>query len=288
MTLKTQEPVAARTPTTRSAAVTIPLDAPVDVVWRALTDPRELVHWFPTDALIDPRPGGAFIISWNGAWQWEMTITDFEPMQRLRMIDRLARPFDANGQPLRGEAPLELALEITLEPAARGTTLRLVHSGFGHGTAWDDEIDGVTLGWNVELRGLRHYLAHHAGRARHTASAHVTSNLGLTVLWDRLTASSGFITSGFTPDLAEGDACALTLATGDVISGRVRFAEPGRQLVVAADNFGDGLFRLSLDRAAGEALVQVWLSTWAIDPQVTAAFEERIRPALARVVATAF
>jgi uncharacterized protein YndB with AHSA1/START domain len=287
MTLKFQEPVAARAASTRSATVTLPLDAPVDTVWRALTDPEELVHWFPTNAAVDPRPGGAFVISWNGAWQWEMTITDFEPLKRLRMIDRLARPFDANGQPLLGEAPLEQALEITIEPAGRGTTLRLVHSGFGHGAAWDDELDGVTLGWNVELRGLRHYLAHHRGRRRQTASAHTTSRLALGPLWDRLTAPAGFITSGVSPDLAEGDACTLTLVTGDLIDGKVRFAEPGRQLLVAADNFGDGLFRLSLDRAAGEAMVQVWLSTWAVDPGIASTFEARLRPALVRIVGAA-
>ena len=34
----------------RSASVTIPLDVPVAAVWQALTDPHELMQWFPTDA----------------------------------------------------------------------------------------------------------------------------------------------------------------------------------------------------------------------------------------------
>ena len=211
MMLKLDDPAATRP--ARSASVTIPLDASVDAVWRALTDPEELVRWFPTNAVVDPRPGGAFVISWDGAWQWEMTITDFEPLKRLRMLDRQARPFDANGRPLDAEAPVELALEITLESSGSGTVLRLVHSGFGHGAVWDDEIDGVTLGWNVELRALRHYLAHHRGRARHTAHVHATSGRSLGELWDALTAPSGLIASGYRPDLTEGDRCALRLAT---------------------------------------------------------------------------
>ena len=287
MTARIQDAPSTHATRGRSAVVTLPLDAPVETVWRALTDPQELVNWFPTNAEIDPRPGGTVVISWDGAWQWEMTITDFEPLKRLRMLDRLARPFDANGQPLGNEAPVELALEITLQPSERGTILRLVHSGFGHGAAWDDELDGVALGWNVELRSLQHYVAQHRGRTRRTASAHATSARPLAHLWGRLTGTDGVIASGYAPGLSEGDACRLTLVTGDIVEGRVTFAAPGRQLVVDATTFAHGLFRLSLDRAAGEALVQVWLSTWAVDPEQVSAFQDRIRPALARVVAAA-
>src|SRR5262245_57987432 len=269
----------------RSASVTIRLDAPVEAVWRALTDPQELTHWFPTNASVDPRAGGEFVISWDGAWQWEMSITDFEPPRRLRMLDRLARPFDANGQPLGSEAPMQLALEITLESSGGGTTLRLVHSGFGHGDRWDDELDGVTLGWNVELRALRHYLARHRGRSRHTAHVHVTSARPLADLWKALTGTSGLIASGYRSDFAEGDRCALRLATGDSVAGAVAFARRGRQLLVASNEWDDGLFRLSLDRAAGEALVQLWVSSWTTPLGELQAFRDRLFPVVEQIVA---
>jgi uncharacterized protein YndB with AHSA1/START domain len=276
------------THSSRSAAITLPLNAAVEAVWQALTDPQELVHWFPTNAAVDPRPGGTFVISWDGAWQWEMTITDFEPRKRFRMLDRLARPFDANGRPLGNEPPVELALEITLEPSTRGgTVLRLVHSGFGHGDRWDDELDGVTLGWNVELRTLRHYLTRHLGRRRHTAHVHVASPRALGELWAALTAPSGLIAGGYRPDFIEGDRCALRLATGDLMEGSIAFAQRGRQLLVAADELGDGLFRLSLDRAAGEALVQVWVSSWTMSLAALQARRDRLRPVVERIVAGA-
>ena len=107
----------------RSVDISLELAAPVEVVWRALTDPQELVRWFPTDAAIDPRPGGAFTISWEGKWQWDMTITDWQPLSRLRMVDHRARPFDANGVPIGAEPPAALALEITLD--ARDDTTEL-------------------------------------------------------------------------------------------------------------------------------------------------------------------
>lgn len=270
----------------RFAEVILPLDAPVEDVWRALTDAAALVSWFPTDAVVDARPGGSFVISWEGQWQWDMSVTDCDPLRRLRLLDRAARPFDASGNPLPQAAPVELALEITLEPRGRASTvLRLVHSGFGHGSVWDDELDGVTLGWNVELRALRHYLAHHRGRSRHAAHAHATSSRPLAELWDALTGPSGLIASGYRPDCREGDPCTLQLTTGDTITGRVTFARPGRQLIVSASELGEGLFRLSLDRAAGESMVQVWAFTWSESGDRVRALVDRIRPVVDRAVA---
>jgi len=282
MTSGISNPSATGTAPSRSAEVTLPLDASVDAVWRALTDSRELVNWFPTDAAVDARPGGRFAISWDGQWQWDMTIADFEPLRRLRMIDRQARPFDANGTPLEQAAPVELALEITLEPReGGGTVLRLVHSGFGHGAVWDDELDGVSLGWNVELRGLAHYLAHHRGRTRHVAWAHVTLDASLEHAWQTLTSPAAVVTSGYRHDLTAGDTCTIALATGDVIEGRVVFAKPGRQLLVEAHNLGDALFRLSLDRAAGQVFAQIWLSAWTLPTNDVDAFAARTRSLLA-------
>lgn len=36
---------------------------PVDAVWRAVTDPVELAHWFPTHVTVDLRIGGAMSLS---------------------------------------------------------------------------------------------------------------------------------------------------------------------------------------------------------------------------------
>ena len=271
--------------TSRSIDLSVDLDAPVDVVWRALTDPAELVRWFPTDASIDPRPGGAFTISWEGQWQWDMTVTDVEPLRRLRMIDHRARPFDADGRPVAAAAVATLALEITLEALGDKTRRRLVHSGFGSGSTWDDEIDGVHLGWNVELRGLRQYLTHHRGRARQIGWVHVSTRAALAAVWSRLVDERMIVTSALPAALREGDRCTLTLATGDRIEGPVVFYVPGRQLVIAAETLGDGLFRLSLDRAAGDVMVQIWISSWTRPAEETAALAARLRIVLDRALA---
>jgi uncharacterized protein YndB with AHSA1/START domain len=265
--------------------VTLEIDQPVEAVWQAITDPAELVRWFPTDAAVDPREGGTFSISWEGQWQWQMTITDCEPLRRLRMVDRAARPFDANGQPVSGVTPVELALEITLEGRGGRTVLRLVHSGFGSGASWDDELDGVTLGWNVELRGLRHYLACHRGRPRRIAWAHTASEQPLERLWAHLTSPAGLIAGGWPDVLHDGDAVCLRFSTGDTIEGRVLWSFPGRQIIIDAENFGHALVRLSLDRAAGRSMVQAWVSSWTLPEQDVQAFAARLRKALDRAMA---
>ena len=61
-------------------------------------------------------------------------------------------------------------MEFTLETHQGKTRLRLVHSGFGEGAAWDNELEGITEGWQAELRSLRHYLERHRGQDRYSGS----------------------------------------------------------------------------------------------------------------------
>ena len=108
-----------------------------------------------------------------------MVVTTWEPNRRLTLRDPQARPFDATGRAQSTEHAVELELEFTLHNRGDRTTLRLVQSGTGHGANWDDEVDGVAMGWQSELRGLRHYLAHHRGQPRSTASASATTGRAL-------------------------------------------------------------------------------------------------------------
>jgi hypothetical protein len=42
--------------------------------------------------------------------------------------------------------------------------VRLINSGFGSGTDWDGQYDGMTEGWKLFLFNLRLHLTHFAGR----------------------------------------------------------------------------------------------------------------------------
>ena len=153
-------------PNDRSIEVAVEIGATVEEVWQALTDADELMRWFPLTAEVTPGEGGSMRWAWDDGWSWVSTIERWEPGRVLGLGNRDQRPFDAHGQPLpAGQvAPANLAMEFTLESDGGITRLRLIHSGFGQGAAWDDELDGVSVGWQSELASLKHYLEHHRGR----------------------------------------------------------------------------------------------------------------------------
>ena len=178
---------------TRAFRMSLDLDASPEDVWRALTEEAELVRWFPTAARVAPGEGGTMLWSWGQGEDWETRIDAWEPGRRLRLVQEDARPYDTQGRPLpAGEVePARIAVEFTLETVQGRTRLRLVHSGFGHGAAWDAEVEGITEGWQAELRSLRHYLRRHRGRNRKAARGLVQTAVPRETAWARLTGPGG-------------------------------------------------------------------------------------------------
>jgi uncharacterized protein YndB with AHSA1/START domain len=251
-------------------------------VWRALTDAGELMRWFPLQARVTPGKGGSVFWGWDQHWAWESHIEVWEPGHLLRLVE--SRPaFDASGEPLPGPSQ-QLAMEFTIEAHGANTTLRIVHSGFGDGASWDDELESVSAGWQFELRGLRHYLEHHKGRDRHHATAQIVTSFGTSEVWKRLLSPAAFVvTSG---SLAQDECVVIRSATGDQFSGTVAWHNTGRDLFIRVDDLNDGVFRLSTWRAGGQTGLQVWLTTY--DPRHSdrvRVFGARTKELLARLFA---
>ena len=59
------------------------LEHPVDVVWRAVTEPDELRHWFPATVKLDPRPGGRIEFASEHAPTTDGEVTVFDPPHRF-------------------------------------------------------------------------------------------------------------------------------------------------------------------------------------------------------------
>ena len=137
-----------------------------DEVWRALTQAEELVRWFPMEARVTPGVGGTMLWNWGEGQDWESRIDVWEPGRRLRLVAGRCPALRHPGPALAAgmSEPARIAMEFTLETHRGKTRLRLVHSGFGEGAAWDTEIEGISEGWQAELRSLRHYLERHRGR----------------------------------------------------------------------------------------------------------------------------
>jgi uncharacterized protein YndB with AHSA1/START domain len=81
-------------------------------VWKALTESKELVRWFPLDARVTPGVGGKIFLSWGPNCEGEAEIVAWEPGKKLASKDNFA------------------LMEWTLEARGGKTLLRLVQSGF--------------------------------------------------------------------------------------------------------------------------------------------------------------
>lgn len=257
--------------------ISIDIDAPQEQVWEALTRAEELVRWFPPQAEVTPGAGGSMRWAWGDAWSGIMRIEEWDAPRLLRLVDPNARPYDADGQPLApGQASTaSVVVTVTLETVQGKTRLRLVHSGFGQGAAWDDELDGVSTGWQVELRSLRHYLTRHRGRNRLTASVHGSMAGSMADVWARLVSASGVTLDVPRPE--EGQPYTATLATGDRFSGRVQLYIPGRDFSGTAAEIGDGLFRVSTHPAGDRAGFTVWTASYNGDAARMQALERRLQ-----------
>jgi uncharacterized protein YndB with AHSA1/START domain len=118
-------------------------------VWSALTEPSELLRWFPTErAEIDLRPGGEASFVWEDSAD-EAVVDVVSPPTRLVFRWRpagLDRPYTT--------------VSFELEESEEGTRLTLVETGFA---SLPDQIaqqshQGNDAGWREELEELKTYL----------------------------------------------------------------------------------------------------------------------------------
>lgn len=127
------------------------IHAPRERVWAALTEPKQLLRWFPTKrAEVDLRPGGATVLEWDEA-KAEAMVDVVEPPDRFVFRWRphgLGRPFTT--------------VSFMLEEHGGGasTRVRLVESGFA---SLPDQIEtqsqkGNDEGWAHELQELKENL----------------------------------------------------------------------------------------------------------------------------------
>jgi len=125
-------------------------DHPVDRVWQFVTDPDELVHWFPSRAAIELRPGGTVTFSGDPhiedvtgrvfavdaprhvsfSWGGDELHFDLEPLEERRTRFTLTQVLEAENTAARNSAGWEVCL-AALDAHARGEDFGGPHAG-GH------------------------------------------------------------------------------------------------------------------------------------------------------------
>ena len=241
----------------------VAIDAPVEAVWKALTDADELTNWFPLEARVSPGKGGVLRLSWGGNMAGEAPITLWEPNRRFRWVE--------------GEDPAtQVVVDFFLETQKGKTVVRLVDSGFGSSADWEDYYDSKHCGWDFELRSLRHYLEHHGGTRRRAVWARKKITLPREEAWGRLLGPGGLAREGSLLGLKAGNRYAVTAATGDHFEGVVHTYYPRWQFGATVENLRNSLLRVELEPGAkGFATVYVWLSSWRLPEAEVTSFRDR-------------
>jgi uncharacterized protein YndB with AHSA1/START domain len=139
------------------------IDAPVDVVWRVVTEPEHLDQWFTSTAELDLRPGGDGRFGWEGKGTSVLRVVDVDPPRRLAF--RWCHPEGTEPRPSNSTL-----VELTLATVATGTLLRVVESGIT-GVDWPEDDKAVFVSSHTEgwARHLDDLATHASGLARTTS-----------------------------------------------------------------------------------------------------------------------
>jgi uncharacterized protein YndB with AHSA1/START domain len=130
---------------------TIDVDSPVDVVFKALTDEKELVQWMPQAAKMDARVGGEYEFRYRWADRGLETVLNGRILE-LEENKRLSYSWDArtvDNSPRISGAVVTWILDSLPDGKTRVT---LIHSGVGKQFSKDSES-----GWNYFLGRLANY-----------------------------------------------------------------------------------------------------------------------------------
>ena len=140
----------------RSHETVIDLKATPEEVFRAVTDPEQIVKWFAPEARVDPRVGGEYVFSWGPGMEGKTTISAWEPGKHFGTRSERSKAYDGKGRPVETGVVQQICVDYYIESLGGGVTrLRLVQSGFGPEAAWDDEFADTKSGWADFLKKLK-------------------------------------------------------------------------------------------------------------------------------------
>lgn len=249
----------------RSFSLDLHIQAPREVVWQAIASDAGLRNWFAPEASIDPREGGEVVWDWGEHHRWVQRIEILAPGERLRT--RYDSQVDDG---VGGKRPL--FIDFLLEGEGGSTQLRLVQSGFGPEADFDEEYDGISRGWPVELQSLKLYAERHAGQTRRVCWSTHSQDLPVAELWARLCGPEGL---GEALNVqGAGQDFALDFGAGVVLRGQTLNTQP-QELCGRVASHGDGFVRISVERWGGQSHVWLWLGSYDLPEAERQAVQER-------------
>ena len=269
--------MSSQAPKTRAIVDEIEIAAPIEAVWKALTDAEELTRWFSEEARVTPGAGGTMWLSWGEGQAGESRIESWEPNKRL-LIRNLP---SSSGEGCGGEydekaaAMTPMMQEFILETREGRTVLRLVDSGIPDSPEWEGMYDGKTRGWQMFFLALRHYLEKHNGKPRNQIVEMRPIQGGLTEAWEKLTGAEGLAASGSFAQASEGARYSVTASTGDKLEGEVLINMPPKTLSLTIENMDDALLAGTFEEMGGTTYFFFTLSTYGTSPDSAEGLRKR-------------
>jgi uncharacterized protein YndB with AHSA1/START domain len=130
------------------------IEAPIDVVWRVVTEPDQMTRWFSSEAALDGRSEGEGRLKFESGQTYTLQVEAFDPPRRFayRWL---------HGEGTRARPENSMLVEFTLQAERGHTRLRVVESGFDK-VDWADEAKAKyaeehSRGWQSCLERLRDY-----------------------------------------------------------------------------------------------------------------------------------
>jgi uncharacterized protein YndB with AHSA1/START domain len=110
------------------------IPAPPAAVFALLTDPEKILRWMGTEAQLEPREGGLYLVNVTGARFARGSFREVVP------VHRLAYSFGWDGS--EAVPPGSSLVEIDLIEQPDGTLLRMTHSGLPNAEQCASHSDG--------------------------------------------------------------------------------------------------------------------------------------------------
>lgn len=132
------------------------VSAPPAAVWQALATQQGVTSFFASEAMIDPRVGGAYELYFLRDNPKGLRGTEGVRILAMEAPSRLLIGWNAPPTfgPLRDQQTI---VEFALEPTrGDGTLLTLTHSGWGRGAAWRQVRNYFEKAWPVVLGRLQY------------------------------------------------------------------------------------------------------------------------------------
>jgi uncharacterized protein YndB with AHSA1/START domain len=230
----------------RAIEMEVTVDAPVEAVWKALSEGDEMQRWFPPEARIEPGVGGRILVSWGPGMEGEGMIERWEPNRRIAWV--------------QGGMPVRVVVDFELEGRGGTTVVRLVHSGFGADSDWDEMYDSTRAGWTYFLFNLAFYLARHRGTVRRLIFSRRKTSRPVAEVWRALLGKEGLNVSSVTA----GEKCTLAVGDSGRMQGRVEIVRAPHNFAGVIESLNDGLIFVEMEPGSPSWHCGVWISLYGV------------------------